>query len=121
MNETYTSTVKAGRLIQMFGWVNLFLTAFFGAMIIVFGVAPTDDTFEWDATVFVWAVLVSAAYLLVGASIKNYRTWARIVGALLAAYSLLLVPIGTFIGVGALVYLVRGWKEATPRLAASPA
>jgi hypothetical protein len=105
----------------MFGWVNLFLTAVAGAMLVTLGVAPGDDAVEWDAMVFFWALVISAIYYLVGASIRNYRTWAKITGALLAVYSLLFVPIGTFIGVGALVYLVRGWKESTPALAAKPA
>jgi hypothetical protein len=121
MNESFTSTVKAGRLIQMFGWVNLCFTLAIGAMVAVLGTMDTDVTVEWDALVFAWAGLVSLVYLLVGAGVKEYRTWARIAGAVLAVYCLLSVPIGTLIGVCILVYLVRGWKEATAATAAAPA
>lgn len=121
MNGSLTSTVRAGRLIQMFGWVNLLFALAIGAMVAILGAAASEITVEWDAFVFVWAGLVSLVYFLVGAAIKHHRTWAKIAGAALAVYCLLSVPIGTLIGVCVLVYLVRGWKEATPAIPANPA
>lgn len=120
MNESFTSTVKAGRLIQMFGWVNLFFAATIAAMIALLGTTDPDLTVEWNVLVFMWAGLVSLAYFLVGESVKQHRAWAKIAGAALAVYCLLSVPIGTLIGVFVLVYLVRGWKEATPASIAAP-
>ena len=59
MNESFTSTVKAGRLIQMFGWVNLFLAVVIGALVAVLGTTDADVTGEWNALVFAWAGLAA--------------------------------------------------------------
>lgn len=117
MRESFSSTVKAGRLIRMFGWVNLLFTVAIGAWVGTYAMMESGPAPEWDWTVFAPAVLVSLVFLLVGTGIKNYKTWAKIVGAILAVICLLYVPIGTLIGVFTLVYLARGWKEPAPKLA----
>lgn len=120
MNESLSSTVKAGRLIRMFGWVNLIFTIGIGAAVIISSLAESQSILAWDWIVFAPAILVSIVYLLVGAGVKNYKTWAKFVGAGLALVSLFYVPIGTLIGIFVLVYLARGWKEPTPVLAQNP-
>lgn len=119
--DTFSATVKAGRLIRMFGWVNLTFTL--GVIAAVGIVTLTDSELipEWNWLVFAPAIVLSLVYLLVGAGIKSYKTWAKITGAALAVFSLLIFPIGTLIGIFVLVYLVRGWKEPTPDAAANPA
>ncbi len=120
MSESLSSTVKAGRLIRMFGWVNLIFTIGIGAAVVIYSVGQNQSILEWDWIVFAPAILVSLVYLLVGAGVKNYKTWAKILGAVLAAVCLLYVPIGTLIGISILVYLARGWKEPTPEFAPIP-
>jgi hypothetical protein len=46
MNGSLTSTVRAGRLIQMFGWVNLFFALAIGAMVAILGAAASEITVE---------------------------------------------------------------------------
>jgi hypothetical protein len=120
-SDTFSATEKAGRLIRMFGWVNLVLTVALIAAVGISIVAESEFVPAWDWIVFVPAIVLSVVYLLVGAGIKGYKTWAKIAGAALAVFSLLIFPIGTLIGIFVLVYLVRGWKEPPPGLAANPA
>lgn len=121
MTDTFSATVKAGRLIRMFGWVNLALTLALVAAVGMSIVAESEFIPEWNWIVFVPAIALSLVYLLVGAGIKHYKTWAKFAGAALAVFSLIIFPIGTLIGIFVLVYLVRGWKEPTPDIAATPA
>ena len=114
MSVPLSSTVKAGRLIRMFGWVNLVFSI---AVIVAFGIssmAGSEPVPEWDWLFFAPAILVSLVALLVGAGVKSYKTWAKIAGAALAVICLLYFPIGTLIGIFVLVYLARGWKEPVP-------
>lgn len=121
MTDTYSATVKAGRLIRMFGWVNLAFTLGLVAAVGISTVAESEFSPEWDWILFVPAIALSLVYLLVGAGIKSYKTWAKIAGAALGVFSLIIFPIGTLIGIFVIVYLVRGWKEPTPELGANPA
>jgi len=116
MSESLSSTVKAGRLIRMFGWVNLLFTILIAAAVAIFSIAGSEPIPEWDWLVVAPSILVSVVFLLVGAGVKSYRTWAKIVGAALAVICLLYIPIGTLIGIAALVYLARGWKEPVPAI-----
>ena len=120
MTDSFSATVKAGRLIRMFGWVNLAFTLALIAAVGVSTMAESDFNPGWDWIVFAPALVLSLVYLLVGAGIKSYKTWAKIAGAALAVLSLLIFPVGTLIGIFVLVYLVRGWKEPTPEFAANP-
>lgn len=117
MSDSLSSTVKAGRLIRMFGWVNLIFTIGIAAAIGISIMAESESIPEWDWTAFAAAILVSLVFLLVGAGVKNYKVWAKIVGAALAVVCLLYVPIGTLIGIFILAYLAIGWKEPTPEIA----
>lgn len=117
MTDSFSATVKAGRLIRMFGWVNLIFTIGIGAAVGISAVAGSESIPDWDWIVFAPAILVSVVFLLVGAGVKNYKAWAKIVGAALAMVCLLYVPIGTLIGIFVLVYLAKGWKEPVPEIA----
>ena len=116
MSESFSSTVKAGRLIRMFGWVNLLFTLLIAAAAAIYSIAESAPIPDWDWLIFAPSILVSVVFLLVGAGVKSYRTWAKIAGAALAVICLLYIPIGTLIGIAALVYLAQGWKEPVPAI-----
>jgi hypothetical protein len=62
------------------------------------------------ASVFVGVCAVP--YLLTGWGLWNFRPWARIVGIVLAALSLIEFPFGTMLGIYALVIFFRKDTEA---------
>ena len=116
MSESLSATVKAGRLIRMFGWVNLGFTVLMGVAVVVSSMTGSEPVSDWDWIALALAMLMSLVFLLVGAGVKSYKTWAKIVGAALAVIFLLYVPVGTLIGLCVLVYLARGWKEPVPAI-----
>jgi hypothetical protein len=111
MSASLTSTVKAGRLIRLMGWINLVFVIGIGAAIAFWAFATNQPTslFAWVG--FLCLVALSVLYLLVGAGIKNYKHWAKVLGALLSLLSILNFPIGTLLGILTLYYLVKGWNE----------
>jgi hypothetical protein len=118
MNEvaSLSSTVRAGRLLRLLGWITLALTLILGAAI----ATPTftnGDQFPQNAVfALMGAVAVVVVYLVVGSGVKKYQPWAKVGGIAIALLSLANVPIGTIIGALILYHLVRGWREQ-PRVA----
>jgi len=104
-------TVRAGRLLRLLGWLTLALTLLIGAAIAI-PIIAKGDPFPRDAIfAFATAAAVVAIYLVVGAGVKNYRPWAKVVALVISVLSLANVPIGTIIGAVAIFYLLRGWRE----------
>ena len=106
-----SSTVRAGRLLRLLGWLTLIFVVTVGASIAI----PTivrGDPFPQEAILgLVVAFLVVVAYFVVGDGVKKYRPWAKIAGVVVSLLSLASVPIGTVIGAIILFYLIRGWRE----------
>jgi len=56
------------------------------------------------------AILAIRLLLYVGASVKANKRWAKIFGLIYGFVLLLSVPVGTFIGIFLLYYLIGGWQ-----------
>jgi len=93
------------------GWIYLVFVIGIGAAIAFWAFATNQPTslFAWVG--FLCLVALSVLYLLVGAGIKNYKHWAKVLGAVLSLLSILNFPIGTLLGILTLYYLVKGWNE----------
>ena len=113
MGVPLSATVKAGRLIRLQGWFYLFFTVglVIGIPQIMHKRIPNKGS---DILLFVAVFLFSVVFLVVGSGVKKYQKWAKISGAVLALFSLLIVPIGTILGIITLFYLVTGWNESIP-------
>jgi hypothetical protein len=93
------------------GWINLVFIAAIAAAIAVPMYAKHQSPSAADWAVFVFAFILSLLYLFVGAGIKQFKPWARIVGVILSLAALFNFPVGTLIGIVILYYLIRGWNE----------
>jgi hypothetical protein len=101
-----SNTVKAGGLVFLLGLVVLAVS--------LFGVADNLAS-SYVARDIVWvlpaAVAIAGLCFVVGAGLIEYRPWARVVGVIISLISLAgFLGIG-IIGVLALYYLGRGWRE----------
>ncbi len=106
-----SSTVKAGRLLRLLGWLTLVLTVVIGAAIAIPALAK-GETFPQAALVALAAAVgVAAVYLVVGGGVKRHRPWAKVTAVFIALLSLANVPVGSILGAITLFYLVRGWRE----------
>ncbi len=115
MGAPLSSTVKAGRLIRLQGWINLFFTVGLVAAIAIPHIHKKIPMENSDLVLFVAVFLFSIAYLVVGSGVKKYKNWAKISGVALVVLALPNFPIGTVVGGIALFYLVRGWSEPVPQ------
>lgn len=113
MSKHLSATVKAGRLIRLLGWINLLLTVAIGAAIVLPYVVNNEPIQLSLWAVLTAAVLVSVLILFVGAGVKQNKTWAKVLGAVLSVLSLANIPIGTVVGAIALFYLAKGWGESS--------
>ena len=113
MSETLSATIKAGRLIRLLGWINLLFTIIIGAAIVLPYVVKHEPMQLSLWALLTAAVLVSLVILVVGAGVKQNKTWAKVLGAVLSVLSLANIPIGTVVGAIALFYLARGWGESS--------
>lgn len=109
--EPLSSTVKAGRLLRLLGWITLTFTLIIGAAIVIPALAKGEPFSQKAVVALTVAVMVAGAYLVVGAGVKQYQPWARVAGLLTSLLSLANVPVGSIIGAMALFHLVRGWRE----------
>jgi hypothetical protein len=107
----FSSSVKAGRMLRLLGWINLSFTAVIGAAILIPTLAHDAPISASTAAILAAALVVAIGYLVVGGALKSGKAWAKPVGVILTLLGLLNVPIGTVIGVIALIYLAKCWNE----------
>jgi hypothetical protein len=106
--------VKAGRLFKLLGWLGIIggggLTA---AMAIPAFINGSGDSaiIGMMAMTFALFVVLGVAHLLVGSALKAHKNWARIVGIVYGAFSLIGIPVGTVIGAFLLWWLVKQWND----------
>jgi hypothetical protein len=112
MPASLTSTVRAGRLLQLLGWISLAL------LLLVLGFFPPAPDLTWRASVrftpfelLIGFLNYAVLCLVTGAAIRRYKPWAKVLGVGLSVISLPYFPFGTLLGVGTLAYLYRGWHE----------
>jgi hypothetical protein len=103
-------TVKAGRLLTLFAWLNLLLGlalfAFAALPLVALGIHPVLIALAVAALIGI-LVLV----LIISAGLKRHRAWARIGAVIVSILSLSQFPHGTIIGAMSLFYLHKGWHE----------
>ena len=100
-----SNTVKAGRLLFLLGAIALAGILLVAGDILLYG-QPTQDFVGELAIAFMSVALC----FVVGAGVYEYRPWARILGVIISLLSLVHSALG-IIGLLALSYLVRGWRE----------
>ena len=104
---------KAGRLLRLMGWLSLIGVVGIAAAVLI-PVIVSDGKSEGLFTIIVIAALaliIPILYLNTGTAIKKGKKWGKVTGAVIAAVSLLNLPIGTVFGVATLFYLKKGWNE----------
>ena len=104
--------VKAGRIIRLFGWLQLL--GFIGmaiAIIIPFfaGNRSLPDTLSLIPMISIAFLLI--LFFKIGTAIKEHQNWGRIAGIILAIIMLFGFPIGTIIGGYILWSLIKKWDE----------
>jgi hypothetical protein len=98
-------------MLRLLGWINLTFAIVIAAVILIpslhGGQLPTVST----AALIAASIALPVGYLVVGSGLKRGAPWARAAGIVVALLSLLDLPIGTVIGLIALIYLVRSLNE----------
>ncbi len=111
MSTPLSPTVKAGNLLRLLGWITLgyvILTDSAVALIFFAQSMPIDN---YILALFAVTLLLCYAILEIGAAVKRNERWAKIVGFGVSFISMVWVPVGTLIGVNAIVYLAKGWRD----------
>lgn len=106
---------KAGRLLRLMGWISLIgVIGIFAAIIIpVISTGEKLDELFVLSIIAILALAIPAIYLTTGSAIKKDKKWGKVAGTIIAALSLLNIPIGTIFGIATLYYLKKGWSEAS--------
>jgi hypothetical protein len=98
---------RAGKLLRTFGWVQvamLVVVAF--ALVVMPFFSPLPEGLAWvDEAwypVLIFGISQALLFVAVGTALRRRVRWAKPLGAVLATYALLLVPIGTLFGALAL-------------------
>lgn len=112
MSVSFSSTVKAGRLLRLMGWINLVFIISIAAAIAIPAYAQSQPIAVPIWIVFFCAVGLSVFYLFVGAGVKSHKPWAKVAAVVLSVLALFNFPVGTLIGIAILYYLVKGWNES---------
>jgi hypothetical protein len=110
------NAARAGALLRTFGWVQVALLVVLACGLVVMpllsllpeGLPVVDEVWY---PVFIFGLLHAVLFVAVGAALKRRASWAKPIGTALAAYSLLLIPIGTLFGVLALHNLFVGGRN----------
>jgi hypothetical protein len=97
--------VKAGGILVLLGLIVLAASLFGAADYLVWG-NPTRD-FVWELPA---ALAIALLCFVIAAGVKEYRPWARVLGVIISLISLAGFWLG-IVGVVALYYLVKGWRE----------
>ncbi|WDP88704.1 MAG: hypothetical protein HUN04_02705 [Desulfobacter sp.] len=106
--ETY---VKAGRIIRLFGWLQVL--GFIGMTIAIIIPLFAGDNSLPDPVALVpmfSMALIPFLFFKIGSAIKEHKDWGRIVGIILAVVMLFGFPIGTIVGAYILWCLIKGWE-----------
>jgi hypothetical protein len=106
--------VKAGRLFKLLGWLGIIggvaLTAAMAIPVFLKG-GGDAAVIGMMAMGFAFFVVLGVAHLFVGSALKEQKNWARIVGIVYGAVSLIGFPVGTVIGAFLLWWLVKQWND----------
>ena len=97
----------------MLGWISVALLVVIAFVPVVPNPARAFSVHLSQFEVLLGFGIYCLLCLVVGAAVRRCRTWARFAGAGLSIFSLPYFPIGTFLGIAAIVYLVRGWRESS--------
>ena len=110
MAATLSLTVRAGRLLRLLGWITLVL-----GLVLAFLFPSRQPTRLLTALPSAEVLVIFGAYgvacVIVGGALIKHTPWAKVAGTGLSIVSLPYFPFGTVLGLAALVYLVRGWRE----------
>lgn len=104
-------TVKAGRLLRLFGRLTLAFALIIAVAVAIPVLAGRTAVGPEAAFALIFAIVVISLYLGVGAAVTRGRPWAKKAGVALGVLSLASFPFGTVIGAIALYYLYKGWNE----------
>jgi hypothetical protein len=111
MTAVLTSTMRAGRVLRLLGWVTLIVGLF-----VVFGLPAGGSVRSAIGASSAQLLLGFGSYgatcLFVGAALKREEPWATFAGAGVSFVSLAYFPFGTLLGAATLVYLLRGWRDS---------
>lgn len=106
-------TCRAGSVIQFLGWTYLAYVTFllFAAFAVKQGTAGA--ALGWIAMAVFVSIMtaLAAACFAIGNRLKRGKAKARTAGILLALFSLISLPIGTVLGLMALVNFIKGRNE----------
>lgn len=103
-------TFKAGRMIGVLAWIMLLFDVVLGGMLVVALAKGNGGSFALS-TIDAVLVVETVACFVVGAGLRNHRSWARAAGLVISVLSLVNVPFGTVLGMMALANLIKGWHE----------
>ena len=108
-----SDTQNAAHLLMILGLLVVFIigTVCISVMMVNFMGEEVErpDSLFWP---IVFAIFSFGFLLLITAhSLKHHRNWARYVGGVLAALSLIAFPVGTVMGLFILSYIHKGWNE----------
>jgi MFS family permease len=106
-----SDTVKAGRILQLWGWISLALITVIAAVTLIPIQMKGEAVPLFAALGFSCIFLVPCIYLFIGHYVKKQRNWAKIAGLAISIIFLINVPIGTVIGTVTIYYLMSGWHE----------
>lgn len=117
MNDYYSYTTKAGSVVQLLGFINLAILAFMAVVLTVHYLLTAEALPGYTLPAFLVGIVLSLAYVYVGAQMKKHKKWAIALGWVIGIVSLFNFPIGTVIAVFVLFYLYKGRAERAGELA----
>ena len=112
MSDSYTT--KAGRLIQLLGFITLAMLLVAGAFVIVNRLLTAQPIPASAMAAFALGIVLAAVYLIVGTELTKHKRWARALAWVIGVLALFNFPIGTIIGAFVLYYLVKARHEPAP-------
>lgn len=111
VKEPYSYTTQAGRAVQVLGWINLAILGFAAVVFTARSLLTAEPLPDYAFGAFLIGIVLSAAYVYVGAEMKKHKKWAVVLGWAIGILSLFNFPIGTVLGAVVLIYLYKGRNE----------
>jgi hypothetical protein len=104
---------KAGRLMRLMGWLGLIaaIGILAGIAIPMYAEGNMDSDSIGILFISLLVFAIPVLYFKTGSAIKQGKKWGKVAGAVIAAISLINLPIGTIFGLATLYYLKKGWNE----------